>query len=189
MRNPFSAAKEQAVMQMAQQVNVPEMPQAVAATRILAEHEAALVDLVNRVADAHDQDVALDPVPVEVRQDMLLGFVDAATKMRLAEWWAEVVVGAHVDESEPLVEYLRMDGEEWGEQVRSWAEMYRESVPEEVEGMTDAEIADFHVREQFDVDLWTFVAEVIAWDRATAISQVFESNFQAVEDALDELAE
>lgn len=188
MRNPFNAAKERAMMQAVQQIDVTEMGATVAAARILAEHEAAIVDRVQRVADTHDQDVELATVPVETRQQMLLEFVEAATQMRLEEWWVEAIVAEHVDEAEALQEYLGMDGEAWGEQVRDWAAMYREQVPEQVEGMTDATIADLHLRQKFDVDLQTFVSEIVAWDYATAISRVFEANFEAAEKALDEMA-
>ncbi|MDZ7850074.1 MAG: hypothetical protein U5K70_04410 [Halodesulfurarchaeum sp.] len=67
---------------------------------------------MNQVADAHDQDVDLDPVPVDARQDMLLGFIEAAAEMQLAERWAATVIGGHVDGPDRLVEYLQMDGED-----------------------------------------------------------------------------
>ncbi|MDZ7850073.1 MAG: hypothetical protein U5K70_04405 [Halodesulfurarchaeum sp.] len=68
--------------------------------------------------------------------------------------------------------------------------MYREQGPRA--GRGDDRRGDRRpaFRQQFDVDLRTFVAEVVAWVGATAIQcKVFEANFQAAEDALEELAE
>ena len=72
--------------------------------------------------------------------------------------------------------------------MRTWAELYRENEPELVEGMTDAEIAAFHVRNVWGVSLREFVAEVVAWTPGRALEEVLVANLDEAEHSLHAIA-
>jgi hypothetical protein len=173
---------------MARQITPSEIEVAQGIAEIMAERERTLLEAVATVADAGDVDVGVPRVDAAARQEMILELADAMTDQHLAEWWAEEVLAEHVDDVEGLVEYLEMDGAEWGDQVREWAAYYRESHPELVHDMTDAEIAALHVRNKWGVSLREFVAEIVAWTPGTAFEDVLDANLGQAERSLSAVA-
>jgi hypothetical protein len=169
---------------MARQITPSEIEVAQGIAEIMAERERTLLEAVATVADAGDIDVDVPRVDAAARQEMILKLADAMTDQHLAEWWAEEVLVDHVDDVEGLVEYLEMDGDEWGDQVREWAAYYRSTHPDLVDDMTDAEIAALHVRNKWGVSLREFVAELVAWTPGRAFEDVLDANFGQAERSL-----
>jgi hypothetical protein len=176
--------REALAKRMAQQITPSKTGIAQALATIMAERERSLARAAATVADAGDVDAPVPQVDVDARQAMLLELADAMADQRLAEWWAEEVLADHVDDVEGLVEYLEMDGDGWGDQVREWAEYYQNSHPELVQDMTDAEIAAIHVRNKWGVSLREFVAEVVAWTPGRALEDVLVANLDQTERSL-----
>jgi hypothetical protein len=173
---------------MARQITPSELDVARGIAEIMAQRERSLLEAVATVGDAGDVDVEIPRIDVGARQEMILALADAMADQRLAEWWAETVLAEHVDEVEGLVEYLEMDGDEWGEQIQEWAGMYRENHPDLVDGMTEAEIAALHVRNKWGVSLEEFVAEIVAWTKGKAFEEVLDANLGQAERSLYAIA-
>jgi hypothetical protein len=174
---------------MARQITPSELDVARGIAEIMAERERTLLEAVATVADAGDVDVDVPRVDAAARQEMILELADAMTDQRLPEWWAEEVLAEHVDDVEGLVEYLEMDGDDWGDQVREWAAYYRSTRPDLVDDMTDAEIAALHVRNKWGVSLREFVVEIVAWTPGTAFENVLDANLGQAERSLYAIAE
>jgi hypothetical protein len=181
-------SREAVMKRMVREITPSELGVARGLAEILAEQERSLLAAAGTVAEAADADVDVPQIDTEGRQEMILELADAMTDQRLAEWWAEEVLAEHVDDPEAAVEYLEMDGAEWGDQVREWAQLYREGKPDLVDEMTDAEIAAFHVRNKWGVSLREFVAEIVTWTPGRAVEDILAGQLDRAERSLYAIA-
>jgi hypothetical protein len=166
-------AKQQMMRRAMQQVTPSETPVAQALANVIANIEARQMAAVTRLAEAADVDeAAVGHLDAGAREEQLLDLADALADDRLEDWWLDEVAADHLDDPEKAANYLGMDRDEWADQIATWGENYRQAAPDHVEGMTDGQIADLHVRETFDVPLREFAKEVVDWSRGEAVEDV-----------------
>lgn len=176
-------ARYKAVAEAAQNPRESEKAQAV--TRVLADVEHRQLDALADLEDALGVDVVDVQEDREERQKKLLDVIEAVASNDLKGWWFNEVAAEHLENADDAKHYAGIDSEEWQAQIGRWAEMYREKG--HGEDMTDRELAAYHVRTRFGVDLGTWEREVINWSPMSSVEAVLGGNLLAVESALGEL--
>ena len=182
-------AKEQMMRRAMQQVTPSETPVAQALVNVIANIEARQMAAVTRLAEAADVDeAAVGHLDAGAREEQLLDLADALADDRLEGWWLDEVVADHLDDPDRAADYLGMNREAWADQIASWGENYRQAAPDHVDGMTDAQIADLHVRETFGIPLREFSKEVVDWSRGEAVEDVLAGHLSSTTASIHRVA-
>jgi hypothetical protein len=182
-------AKQQMMRRALREVTPSETPVATALANVIATLESRQMQAVTRLAEAAGvEEAAVGHLDTDARQEQLLDLADALADDRLEEWWLDEVAGDHLDRPDRAADYVGMDREEWADQIATWGENYREAVPDRVEGMTDAQIADLHVRETFGVPLREFSKEVVGWSKGRVVEDVFSGHLSSTTASIHRVA-
>jgi hypothetical protein len=182
-------AKEQMMRRAIQQVTPSETPVAKALADVIATIEARQMAAVTRLAEAADVDeAAVGHLDADAREEQLLDLADALADDRLEAWWLDEVAAGQLKDTEKAAEYVGMDRSEWADQIATWGVNYRKAVPDRVDGMTDAQIADLHVRETFGVPLREFSSEVIDWSAGQVIEDVLAGHLSSTTSSIHRVA-
>lgn len=178
-------AKRGMMKRAVQQVTPSETPVGVALANLIATIEARQMTAVSRLVDAADVDeAAVGYLDADAREQKLLDLADD----RLEAWWLDEVAADHLNQPEKAEEYVGMDREAWADQIATWGDSYRQALPDRVDGMTDAQIANLHVRETFGVTLGEFAREVVDWSRGRVVEDVLAGHLRSTESAIHRVA-
>jgi len=125
---------------------------------------------------------AVDGVPdQDERKEMLTELAQSQIAGDLDGFYVEHVLAEHVDQADRAKSYLGMDTDEWTEQIEAWAESYRETVEGD---WTDRDLAEYHVRNVWDVTLEEFENRVIAYDQGEVMKSAMAGNMLAAKQAI-----
>lgn len=169
------------------QIDVRDHPIPNSLTNIVATWEARQRDAADRLLTATgvtDEFGGLDP---EDRQDELLGMTEALQEGRLGAWWIEQ--HDRLDNPEDAEALIGLDPDEWRDQIEAWARSWRRAEPDAVDGKTDAQIADLHVRHKFGVPLGEFSKNVVEFSKGDALETVLTGHLRATTEAMNRAAD
>ncbi|WP_379823409.1 hypothetical protein [Haloplanus ruber] len=185
----IDSMKERMMQEAMGQITPSETPVAQAFAHAIASIEARQMAAITRLAEAADVDeAAVGHLDAGAREEQLLGLADALADDRMEDWWLDEVAAGHLDDPDRAADYLGMDREAWVDQIATWGENYRQAAPDHVEGMTDAQIADLHVRETFGIPLREFTREVVDWTRGEAVEGVLAGNLSSTTSSIHRVA-
>lgn len=178
--------KKALVKRLLSQVDIRDVPQAAVMVDQYTALEGRAISSANRLSDAADVDVSM-ALDQDERTETLLDFADAASNREFREWWFDEYADSYIDNPEEAREYADLSLEEWQADIERWASLYREA-DVDVEGLTDAQIADLHVRSKFGVDLATFALEVVNWSVGQHLEAIMLGNLLGVLNVMDTVA-
>lgn len=143
-------------------------------TAVIADAETEILTAAKRLDDAHGQGI-IDEVPDRAeRARDLSALVEALAKSEMDQLWIENVAPELLDTTDGIETYLGMDADEWEKQQQKKAESYRSGGAEG----TDRQLAAYHVRSKWGVDMDTFENRVIEWSQGQAAERLFAANFR-----------
>jgi hypothetical protein len=181
MVNPLQAAKDAAQEQASAQLFDKFRPQMQALSQVVAEREAAQLELAQGLAEASDAEVSVDAIPdVDERALELEAMAEAASQADLRTWYFEEFAPDYLQEPESAMAYAGLNDDEWQRQQEAWAENYRATSPE-AESVSNKDLAALHVENKFGVTLEEFEQNVVDWRPGRAIQDVLTANLRTVE--------
>lgn len=154
-------------------------------TEVLASAENELLTTAKRMEEAHGTETLGELPTVEERQAALKRLIEALVTDSVDDVWMEQIASALLDNPEKAESYLAMDDDEWEDQIESWADHYRSQGGD----LDDRVLADYHVQQQFGVDLETFEERVVDWSRGEEAERIFAGNFRAVRNSMERVTE
>lgn len=142
--------------------------------------------------DAAGVDVDLPALPDhEERVDELLALIEARIAGDPWDYWVEYQAPDALENVEQARQYAGLDGEEWSEKVDQWADTYRERF--DTDGVSDCDLAGYHVDSQFGLSLDEFEDVVVEWNPAEVLERAATGPQQdmtaAVVEATEQLQE
>lgn len=149
--------------------------------RQVAKAEAQQIDAANRLIDAADLEDSIG-FDLEARENTLLSFANAFSDGEAARWYLGNYLG--VANLTSALNFVGLDRADWANQIETWAILYRDKAPDEVAGMTDAEITDMHVQNTFGVPLSVFSRHVVDFTPGLAVEAVLLDQLTQVEGAM-----
>lgn len=178
---------------LASQVDVTNNPQ----IRGLVEAMATLERNRREALAAHlealdDIDIELPSLPEhEERVDELLALIEARIAGDPWDYWVEWQAPEALENASQARQYAGLDEEEWNETLDEWADLYSERF--DTDGLTERDLAGYHVDNQFGLGLDEFEDVVVAWNPAEVLERAATGPQQdmtaAVVEATDQLQE
>jgi len=154
-------------------------------TRVLAQSEHELLQAAQALDEAHGNDTIQNVPNIEERQAALKSLLRALVTESLDDVWIEEIAPELLDNPDRAKEYLGMDAEKWDAQRERWADSYRENGADG----TDEQLAAYHVRQTFGVDMEEFEDRVVNWNAGEEAEDLFAGNFRACVTAMRRAAE
>ncbi|WP_254272161.1 hypothetical protein [Haloarcula marina] len=151
---------------------------------IQTEQRAAVMDQRDTLGVEAADDV--DRLDKEERVAEIIDLVDGYGPggPSLSEVWIRQCGPEELDgeEAAQLAHYAEMTPEEWDAQIERWADTYRANGADSMH--SDRSLADAHTVNTWGISLSRFEAEVVEFDRATALTDILAGASEATEAAI-----
>lgn len=134
----------------------------------------ALVALLQEL----DVDVDLvDRADREERVDELVALAEARIAGDPWTYWVEWQAPEDLENVDRAQDYAGLEADEWEERLAKFAGVYREQF-DDVDDLTDRQLAGHHIRSRFGLDLEEFEATVVAWTPARTMERAVAGPMQ-----------
>lgn len=145
---------------------------------------AALEENRRKALDAHLEaigvadDVDLEPLADrEDRVDELLALIEARISGDPWDYWVEWQAPEELENPDRARDYEGLSRDEWEQRVSQFANVYRGEF-DDVDDLTDRELADYHIRSRFGLEIEQFEAAVVTWNPAEVMERAIAGPMQ-----------
>lgn len=181
MRNPLAGGREAAMKKFVKESGAMD-----AIAGIIASLELEILQEVDALHADFDLDYYGDLPDEDERKEQLKDLALHQMSDNLDGYYVKEVLDRHLQNPEKAKAYLNMDDEEWDDQIQQWASGYKRQAEQKGQDLdlSDRELAELHVENQFGVSIQKFEELVVEWTPGKVMEIVFAGNFSAVVDGV-----
>jgi len=180
----MDAVKSEMMGQLAKQALGSDEMEAIA--EIVAAQEAELLKEVAKLQEAVEGERRIDVPDVKERTETLVMIAEAMISGNAEQLFRTKFLDQHFKNPDRAAGYIGIDAEDWDDQIRTWADTYREQAGG-LSDWTDRQIAELHVKDTFGVTLDRFEEEVVNFYPGEFTEDAATNNFTSAVITIREL--